>query len=84
MTQHATSDSMPPLAERPAVELLADGWQRCYEADGRHLFDSIALYHELGFDVALAPAASQVSSARAIFTRDREPGLETLLDAPRV
>lgn len=65
----------------PDPSRLADGWEYRFVADGHRAEESVALYRELGFEVAAEPVGAAASpqcedcqlvaafSFRAIYTR---------------
>lgn len=84
--------SMPtacPGRDVSAPELEAQGWQRCFVADGPRLSEAVATYRELGFDVRLVPVPIEGDACtecmrqapdqvRLIYTRkaDGSPGAD--------
>ena len=70
-----------PTAPEGEAELLADGWKRCFIADGDRLEDAVQTYEEIGFEVTTLPidaraaactaCAAALQTQRVIYTRKR-------------
>jgi hypothetical protein len=68
---------VPPERE---AELAADGWTRCFVAQGTRLEEAVQTYEEIGFEVTTVPvevvgpcsACFEGEPAFVIYTRPRE------------
>ena len=51
--------SVPEVGTRPDPKRLAEGWEHRFVATGERVEEMVALYRELGFEVAADPVRSE-------------------------